>query len=72
MAFGALSSGQIDSQKIMFALAEALILTAVGLAVALPSVIAFNYFSNEALKIERSLESLKDLYISRFGNELEK
>jgi len=47
VAFGALSTGQIDSQKVMYALAEALILTAVGLAVAIPSVVAFNYFNSE-------------------------
>lgn len=64
VAFGALSSGQMDSQKIMFALAEALILTAVGLAVAIPAVIAFNYFSRRLMNLQRQCESIKDLYIS--------
>lgn len=64
VAFGALSSGQLDSQKIMFALAEALILTAVGLAVAIPAVIAFNYFSRRLMNLQRQCEAMKDLYIS--------
>ncbi len=66
VAFGALSTGQIDSQKVMYALAEALILTAVGLAVAIPSVVAFNYFSAEWNKLERDLYGVKDLLVSLF------
>lgn len=64
VAFGALSSGQLDSQKIMFALAEALILTAIGLAVAIPAVIAFNYFSRRLMSLQRECESIKDLLIA--------
>lgn len=64
VAFGALSSGQLDSQKIMFALAEALILTAVGLAVAIPAVVAFNYFSRRLMNLQRECESMKDLLIA--------
>lgn len=52
VAFGELSLGKVDSNSIMFALAEALILTAVGLMVAIPSVISFNHYSRK-LKIER-------------------
>lgn len=69
VAFGALSTGQIDSQRVMYALAEALILTAVGLAVAIPSVVAFNYFSGELLKFERDVAGLKDLVISYFAEK---
>ncbi|MDA8793814.1 MotA/TolQ/ExbB proton channel family protein [Bacteriovoracaceae bacterium] len=50
VAFGELSQGKGDTNSIMFALAEALILTAVGLFVAIPAVIAFNYF-NKKIKI---------------------
>lgn len=64
VAFGALSTGQIDSQRVMYALAEALILTAVGLAVAIPSVVAFNIYSGKIAKYERHLFGLKDLLIS--------
>ena len=52
VAFGELSSGKVDSNSIMYALAEALILTAVGLIVAIPSVMCFNHFSKQ-LKTER-------------------
>ena len=52
VAFGELSLGKVDTNSIMFALAEALILTAVGLVVAIPSVISFNHFSKR-LKRER-------------------
>lgn len=67
VAFGALSSGQMDAQKIMFALAEALILTAVGLAVAIPAVIAYNYFTRRMLTLLRECESIKDLILSYFA-----
>lgn len=64
VAFGALSSGKMDSQKIMYALAEALILTAVGLAVAIPAVIAFNNFNRRLNQILKECENLKDQYIA--------
>lgn len=64
VAFGALSSGKIDSQKIMYALAEALILTAVGLTVAIPAVIAFNNFNRRLNQVLKDCENLKDQYIS--------
>lgn len=69
VAFGALSTGQIDSQRVMYALAEALILTAVGLGVAIPSVVAFNYFNSKLAKIENDLIGLKDLIISHFAQQ---
>ena len=53
VAFGELSSGKVDSNSIMYALAEALILTAVGLVVAIPSVMSFNHYSRR-LKTERN------------------
>jgi len=47
VAFGELSTGKIDTNGIMFSLAEALILTAVGLVVAIPSVMFFNFYGRE-------------------------
>ena len=44
VAFGSLSIGQIDSKQVMYVLAEALVLTAAGLLVAIPAVIAYNLF----------------------------
>ena len=64
VAFGALSAGKIDSQKIMYALAEALTLTAVGLAVAIPAVVAFNNFNRRLNQTLKECENLKDQYIA--------
>jgi biopolymer transport protein ExbB len=69
VAFGALSSGQLDSQKIMYALAEALIMTAVGLAVAIPAVVSYNYYSRRLMALQRECESIKDLLISYFSEK---
>ncbi len=60
VAFGELSSGNMDSLKVMYALAEALILTAVGLAVAIPAVVANNHFSRKITVLIRNIEALKD------------
>lgn len=68
VSFGALSMGTIDSQKVMFALAEALILTAMGLAVAIPAVIAFNFYSRRLTSLFREGEALRDAVLSRFSD----
>lgn len=65
VAFGALSTGQSDSLKVMFLLAEALILTAVGLAVAIPAVVANNYFNRKIIELTREIEALKDLALAQ-------
>ena len=64
VAFGELSSGKVDSNSIMYALAEALILTAVGLVVAIPSVMSFNHFSRR-LKTERERVQILQNLISQ-------
>jgi len=69
VAFGALSTGQIDSMKVMYALAEALILTAVGLGVAIPAVVAFNYFNRRLSILLRECEALRDRLIAGFGKD---
>lgn len=66
VSFGALSSGMIDSQKIMYSLAEALILTAMGLAVAIPAVIAFNFYSRILTTLYREGEAIRDAIIAHF------
>lgn len=65
VAFGELSTGKMDSMKVMFALAEALVLTAVGLGVAIPAVIANNYFNRKITVLIRSLESLKEFVLGQ-------
>jgi biopolymer transport protein ExbB len=49
---------------VMLSLAEALILTAVGLIVAIPAVIGFNYFSRKARVVMTDFLVIKDLYIA--------
>ncbi len=60
VAFGELSQGKADTNAIMFALAEALILTAFGLFVAIPAVVAFNYFNRELKYVIDELNSKKN------------
>lgn len=61
VSFGTLSAGNSDTFKVMASLAEALVLTAAGLAVAIPAVIANNYFSRKITEFSRAIESLKEL-----------
>jgi biopolymer transport protein ExbB/TolQ len=68
VAFGELSKGGSDTNAIMFALAEALILTAVGLFVAIPAVVAFNYFSKKIKHCRNDQQSRLDEYISQGNN----
>jgi biopolymer transport protein ExbB/TolQ len=60
VAFGELSQGKADTNAIMFALAEALILTAVGLFVAIPAVVAFNNYNRKIKVLMNDLEALKN------------
>ena len=64
VSFGALSNGTGDMNAVMLSLAEALILTAVGLIVAIPAVIGFNYFSRKARTVISDLSGVKDLFIA--------
>ena len=64
VSFGELSRGTGSTNSVMFSLAEALILTAVGLIVAIPAVVAFNYFNRKSRMIIAEASSLKDLYIA--------
>ena len=64
MSFGELSSGAGSTNSVMFSLAEALILTAVGLVVAIPAVVAYNYFGKKVKAVLAEASSLKDLYIA--------
>lgn len=64
VSFGELSKGAGSTNTVMFSLAEALILTAVGLLVAIPAVISFNIFSRKTKLIMNEAEGLKDLYLA--------
>lgn len=67
VSFGELSRGTGSTNTVMFSLAEALILTAVGLVVAIPAVVAFNFFNRKVKLILSEGQSLKDLYIAYRG-----
>jgi biopolymer transport protein ExbB/TolQ len=64
VSFGELSQGSGSTNTVMFSLAEALILTAVGLIVAIPAVVAFNYFGRKVRNVLAEGSSLKDLYMA--------
>lgn len=64
VAFGELSQGKADSNAIMFALAEALILTAAGLLVAIPAVISFNLYNKKIKSILGEAQSGLDSYLA--------
>ena len=63
VSFGKLSEDGGGTNAVMLSLAEALILTAVGLIVAIPAVIAFNYFNRKVKGLTEQLVTLKDSYL---------
>lgn len=69
VAFGELSQGKSDTNAIMFALAEALILTAVGLFVAIPAVVAFNIFTKKIKSLIDQVYSELDHYTAKLKDE---
>jgi biopolymer transport protein ExbB/TolQ len=64
VSFGELSRGAGSTNEVMFSLAEALILTAVGLVVAIPAVIAFNFYSRKAKALILEANAAKDNFIA--------
>lgn len=64
VSFGELSQGTGSTNTVMFSLAEALILTAVGLVVAIPAVVAYNFYGRKVRAVLAEASSLKDLYIA--------
>jgi len=64
-AFSQLSNQQAGSNAVMSSIAMALIATAMGLFVAIPAVIAYNYFNQRLKVMLGSSESIKNLYLSR-------
>ncbi len=65
VSFGKLSAGSVDTFGIMYALAEALILTAVGLFVAIPAVIAFNIFNKKIKYLQTQAQNLRNYLLSK-------
>ena len=55
---------QSGNQAVMLGIAEALVSTAVGLIVAIPAVIAYNYFQKQVRLSMQSLESVRELCVA--------
>jgi biopolymer transport protein ExbB/TolQ len=65
-SFGILSNNQGSAMNaVMLGLAEALIATAIGLFVAIPALIAYNYFSQRLKRTIAECATLRDYYISK-------
>ena len=65
-SFGILASQQGSAMNaVMLGLAEALIATAVGLFVAIPAVVSYNFFSQKLRNLTIQAQSLRDFYISQ-------
>ena len=58
------SAGQVASGAVMSAIAEALVATAVGIAVALPAVAAYNYLQRMSESILSGAEALSNLVLA--------
>jgi biopolymer transport protein ExbB len=62
---GLATSDAAKNEAIMGSISEALVATAVGLFVAIPAVIAFNYFKNATRRRASSAEALSRIVIAR-------
>lgn len=63
-AFRELATSQGDAQAVMVGISKALVATAVGLLVAIPAVIAYNYFQKQVSQIFQSLQGVRDICIA--------
>lgn len=63
-AFRGLAKSQGDATAVMIGISQALVATAVGLMVAIPAVIAYNYFQKQVKGTLLNLDSVKDLCLA--------
>ncbi len=63
-AFRALATSQGDITAVMVGISDALVATAIGLVVAIPAVVAYNYFQKKVKRIMQTLESAKDMCVA--------
>jgi len=61
------ATGAMAPQEVMFAIAEALVATAVGLAVAIPAVVMYNVFQRQAKAILANTEALTRVLLSHLA-----
>jgi biopolymer transport protein TolQ len=67
-AFRGLATSQGDASAVMIGISKALVATAIGLMVAIPAIIAYNYFQKQVKSILQSLEGVKDLCLAYAKN----
>jgi biopolymer transport protein ExbB len=63
-AFRGMAQSQGDAAAVMIGISKALVATAVGLMVAIPAVIAYNYFQKQVKGVLQNLESVKELCLA--------
>ncbi|MCB0363684.1 MAG: MotA/TolQ/ExbB proton channel family protein [Bdellovibrionales bacterium] len=63
-AFRGLATSQGDAAAVMIGISKALVATAIGLIVAIPAVIAYNYFNKQVRSIFQGLEGLRDICVA--------
>lgn len=63
-AFRGLATSQGDASAVMIGISKALVATAIGLVVAIPAVIAYNYFRKSVSGILQNTESAKNLCLA--------
>ena len=63
-AFRALATSEGDPNVVMIGISKALVATAVGLLVAIPAVIAYNYFQKQVRSTLQSLQGIQSLCIA--------
>lgn len=63
-AFRGLATSQGDIQNVLIGISQALVATATGLLVAIPAVIAYNFFQKRVKQIMQNLESTKDICVA--------
>lgn len=68
-AFSALGTDEVGASSVMSGISIALFATAAGLFVAIPAVIAFNYFSRRIREIMMNTDRLADLIIAAKSKE---
>ncbi len=63
-AFREMASNQGDASAVMLGISKALVATGIGLLVAIPAVIAYNYFQRQVRSTMQSLESVRDICLA--------
>lgn len=63
-AINAIGENQGDMSMVIVGIAGALVATAVGLAVAIPAVIAYNYFQKQVKQVLQGIESVKQICLA--------